>query len=302
MRRAAPLLILVAVLAGCGGGGEQASPLDRGRKQADAACDRAERAVRQGGRPETIEDLERVMVRVGDVVIEATDEIRALKVPEGERGRVEPVIEQLQAVRKRVKAVRGAIDGGNVILIGNEADSLRIDGSAYAREAERAGLKRCGRRAVTEALADELETPLFTASAAVSQARFDEQVKRLRRFLAAAPSPGARAKLWDQMGEVLDSYEYDVTSMPRRLDEVEDRFGFVTMDLEEAMDAAAFHLRSGSPAAAAKARRKEQAAFRGFARLRAQTRALLKASGPAGAEALERLDAEGRGKGSGSNA
>ena len=102
------------------------------------------------------------------------------------------------------------------------------------------------------------------------------------------------------MGGVLDSYEHDVTGVPKRLEEVEDRFGFVTHDVREAMDAAAFHLRRGSPTAVTKARRKEQAAFRRFGRLRAQTRALLKASGPAGQEALERLDAE-QGLGSGSD-
>ena len=36
------------------------------------------------------------------------------------------------------------------------------------------------------------------------------------------------------IGGVLDSYEHDVTSMPEYLEKVEDRFGFVTMDLEEA--------------------------------------------------------------------
>ena len=119
-------------------------------------------------------------------------------------------------------------------------------------------------------------------------------MRRLRRFLARAPSPGARAKLWEQMGEVLDSYEYDVTSMPEYLEEVEDRFGYVTSDLEKAMDDAVFHFRRG---AVAKAERSEQAAFRGFGKLRAQTRALLKAAGPAGAEALHRLDAEQAGGG-----
>jgi hypothetical protein len=42
----------------------------------------------------------------------------------------------------------------------------------------------------------------------------------------------------------------------------------------------------------AKARRNERTAFEQFAKLRAQTRAMLQASGPAGAEALDRLDAE----------
>jgi hypothetical protein len=60
------------------------------------------------------------------------------------------------------------------------------------------------------------------------------------------------------------------------------------------MDDAVFHFRRG---AVATAERSEQAAFRGFGKLRAQTRALLKAAGPAGAEALHRLDAEQAGQG-----
>ncbi len=60
--------------------------------------------------------------------------------------------------------MRDSLDSGNITAIGNESDSMRIDGSAYARAAEKAGLKRCGRRAATDALADEIDTPLFAAT------------------------------------------------------------------------------------------------------------------------------------------
>lgn len=290
---------ILVVAAGCGGsGGAQPSPLDRWRQQADAACDRAEKAIRAGGRPTDPDDLERLMVRVGDLVMTATDEIRALKVPEGEKARVAPVLEQVDAVRERVGAIREATESDDFHEVDREADTLRIDGSAYARAAEQAGLKRCGRRAITDALVDELMTPSFVASAAVSQARFDEQASRLRRFLAATPDPAARARLWEQMGGILERFQLDTTSLPLRLEKLEDRFAFSESDLVQAMDDAVFHHRAGSPA---KARRAEQKAFKGFGSLRARTRAFLRASGPAGEEALERLDAEQRGKGGASS-
>ena len=81
--RAVAAACLATTLAACGGGERQASPLERWRQQADAACDRAEKAIREGGRPTSPDDLERVVVRVGDIAIETAGEIRGLKAPEG---------------------------------------------------------------------------------------------------------------------------------------------------------------------------------------------------------------------------
>jgi hypothetical protein len=77
---------LLAGVAGCGGtAAAEDSELDRRREAADAACDRAERAIREDPPPESVDDLERVMARAGDHVLAAVDDIRALPVPEESR-------------------------------------------------------------------------------------------------------------------------------------------------------------------------------------------------------------------------
>ena len=52
-----PWVLLAAALAGCGGGAKQASPMDRWRADADAACDRAEQAIRLHGQVSKLERL-----------------------------------------------------------------------------------------------------------------------------------------------------------------------------------------------------------------------------------------------------
>ena len=196
--------------------------MDRWRGAADAACDRAERTIREGGQARDVGDLERVMVRAGDVVLGTVDEIEALNVPAEGKAVAAPVREQLREVRESVGAVRKAVEGGDEFDIGLAAGDVRTAGNAWFKTAERAGLKRCGRRAVTDAAVDELMIPGFVAAAAETSIRLRRQVRALRRLLAGASTDAQRISLWKQTPGVIAFVEKgSPNQVPERLDKFE---------------------------------------------------------------------------------
>jgi hypothetical protein len=282
----AAVVLVLAVLAGCGGGSEEASPLDRWRQKADAACDRAEKAVRESGQARDVGDLDRVMVRAGDIVLGAVDEIEALEVPEEDRATVAPVRETLGEVRESVEAVRKAVEGGDEFDIGVAAGDVRTAGNAWFKTMERAGLKRCGRRAITDAAADELTIPGFVAASADTAIRLHRQVSMLRRLLAETSTDAQRISLWKQTPGVMAFVE-DVSAnqVPERLD----KFRFdaePTMDLETLAEDAVYWYRRGNTT---KARAKEAKFFAVQAKAEKTALKMFQAAGAAGRELLPSL-------------
>ena len=282
---AAACLALLA--AGCGGGSKQASPLDRWRQQADAVCDRAEHAVRESGQARDVDDLDRVMVRAGDIVLGALDEIKALKVPEKSRATAAPVLEKLGEVRESVAKVRKAVEGGDEPAIGVAAEDVRTAANGWFKTAERAGLKRCGRRAVSDAAVDELMIPTFVAASAEKAIRLHGQVSKLRRLLTSEPTQAQRIAYWKQTPGVMafvDKVEPNQT--PQRLDRFDFSFGYRTQDLVTTAEEAVYWYRRGN---AAKARAKEAKFFSIERKMERAALKMMEAAGAAGRELLPEL-------------
>ena len=294
---------VLVLLAGCGGGGEQASPTDRWRADVDAACDRAEKAVREGGQARDVGDLDRVMVRVGDIVLGAVDEIEALTVPKESKATAEPFLEKLGEVRKSVASVRKAVEGGEEFDIGVAAEDVRATGNAWFKAAERAGLKRCGRRAVTDAAVDELMIPGYTAASVEKALRLHDQVSKLRRLLEATAGVQQRIAYWKQTPGVMAYVDkVDANQTPRRLERFSHSFGYRTRDLEATAEDAVYWYRRGN---AAKARAKEAKFFEIERNMQRAALKMLDAAGASGREllpALRRAFRRGGGSEKGSSA
>lgn len=275
--------VLLVLLAGCGGG-KQASPADRWRADVDAACDRAENAVRDGGQARDVGDLDRVMVRVGDIVLTTADEIEALKVPKESKATAAPFLEKLGDVRKSVASVRKAVEGGEEFDIGVAAEDVRATGNAWFKAAERAGLKRCGRRAVTDAAVDELMIPGFTAASVEKAIRLHEQVSKLRRLLAVTAGVQQRVAYWKQTPGVMAYVDkVDANQTPQRLDRFSQSFGFRTRDLTATAENAVYWYRRGN---AAKARAKEAKFFEIERKMQRAALKMLDAAGASGRELI----------------
>jgi hypothetical protein len=262
---AAAALALVA-LAGCGGSGATSkrageSPHDRWARAADAACDRAEAAIRGYGQPRDLKDLERLLVRAGDRITGAADDITALEVPQDSRSRVAPFLRDLKTVPKEMRRLRDAADSDDYIQLGDAVAEVRTAGITIADHAEAAGLKRCGRREQIDAAADEATMPAFAEGLANELAGLGLYVLPIADRLRRELDPKTRARLWERLSAQADKYE-SATETPKRLRELEDRYGLATYEIDGTADELQVYLLDGRLAKARRMEAKVQRAIR----------------------------------------
>lgn len=240
------------LLAGCGGPSDE-QQLARWRSGADAACDRAEKAIRAGGQARNLGDLERVSVRAGDEVLAAADDIQALAVPAKARPKIAPVLRDLAVIRRDVADLRTASKDGSADVTGRSIAALKIDVLAITDHAKAAGLRRCARESQATAAVDELSMPGF----ALIVGRVETDVLRdYRAFLRALHTyrPGrARVKPWRQFARnariFADAYP---PATPTRLADSGTDWSVDLESIADAADATTFELRAGSTRTAAR--------------------------------------------------
>src|SRR5687768_11832580 len=98
----AAMVLLTAVLAGCGGGSdgptaqEKRAALDKWTRTADAACEKANKSIAERGWPVNLVDLDRLTVRAVTDVQAASRTIRAQKPPAGSEDKVRPFVRSLE--------------------------------------------------------------------------------------------------------------------------------------------------------------------------------------------------------------
>ncbi len=188
-------------------------------------------------------------------------------------------------VEENVRRVRKVTRTGLDLRITRAAGTLRIDVGRFARTAEKAGLKRCGREAQGNAAADAVAMPSYAAAVAEQTVRLAQQFRRLRRFLGQTATTGERLSLWKQMAGVVDSIDVQsANETPHRVEKLDEQgFSYKFYDLEALVDDVAYRLGRGD---ATKARRKEAAAFRLASKMQAHGIELLEATGPPGRKLL----------------
>ena len=279
------LIAGLACAAGCGGSPE--AERDRWREAADAACDRAERAIRAEGAPRDQRDLERVMVAVREHVQAAADEIRDLEVPEDGRQQVSAVVKDLaRAERTVVEVERAATDHEQLIAI---ADETRLEAIDYKDHAEQAGLRRCAREEQGIAAADAILMPGYAAELAVVIGALRDGLAMAERRGDPSGTKTQRARYWTPIAATADSL-FVPASEPETLRDPSAEFTTALQELASSAGALpSYYSPEVRRFSAADVRHTERRARRALADVRRSGLALLEATGPAGERFLEAL-------------
>jgi hypothetical protein len=108
VRRASPLLLAVALLAGCGGSGSGGRRLTRDdyAKQADAICSKYKQKTDALSRPATLPDLADVADQVLPLLDDARGELRALRPPQHEEATANAWLDEFDVIIDDVKKIR----------------------------------------------------------------------------------------------------------------------------------------------------------------------------------------------------
>ena len=142
MRRACLALVVVALAAGCGGGGGRLSK-DEYAKRADAICTKYNAKLKALARPTRISDLPAYVDRALPLARKGDDELRGLKPPKDEEQTAKEWLDQNDSVVGSMERLRDAAKKGDRAGIQtalNEATSANRTANGLARQL---GLKVC---------------------------------------------------------------------------------------------------------------------------------------------------------------
>jgi hypothetical protein len=108
VRRALPLLLAIALLAGCGGGGGNDEALTRGEyaAKADAICGKYKKETDSLARPANLSDLAKVADQVIPILDKAQGELRKLKPPADEQATARAWLDQFDVIIDDVAKIR----------------------------------------------------------------------------------------------------------------------------------------------------------------------------------------------------
>jgi len=104
--RALPLLLAVAVLAGCGGGDGGALTREEYAQKADAVCTKYKNKTDDLGNPANLSDLADVADKVIPILHDARDELRQLKPPANEKGTADEWLDEFDVIIDDVEKIR----------------------------------------------------------------------------------------------------------------------------------------------------------------------------------------------------
>jgi len=142
MRRVAPAVAVVALVAGCGGGSHRLSKAEYA-KQADAICTKYNAKLKALARPTSISALPAYVDKALPLARKGDDELRALEPPKDEEQSAKEWLDQNDSVVGSMERLRDAAKKGDRAGIQtalNEASSANQTANRLARSL---GLRVC---------------------------------------------------------------------------------------------------------------------------------------------------------------
>jgi len=212
------VIVLTAVLAGCGGGGsdgptaqEKRAALDKWTRTADAACEKANTAIGKRGWPVNLVDLDRLTVRAISDVQAATKTIRAQRAPAGSEQKVRPFVQSLDELDAKLKELSTATEDFKIARLNRFLPELGGSLQKVETASKQLGLRECATHDEHVFLPDAVRAPVFAQQLADLDRKL---VKRTKRITAgSASTPQQAAKDLRALSDVADVYA-------RRLDDL----------------------------------------------------------------------------------
>jgi hypothetical protein len=144
VRRAAFIGVAVAVLAGCGGGG-QALTKEQYAARADAICDKHNKETQAFGNPANLADLAKVADQTLTVLDKAISELEALKPPASEKAIADRWMEQVKNLRNDLKQIRDRAKDNDLQGVGGIAATAQEHNSKSNALATELGMSICNK-------------------------------------------------------------------------------------------------------------------------------------------------------------
>ena len=137
---AAVALLLIAPVAGCGGGLSEGELVSKG----DAICERVNQEIAKEPEPKTAADLEGLAERTVEISDPAIEDMEALEPPgelEDDFGKFVASLKRQRDLTKQIGDAAGAGDTAKIQQVGTEAEKAQTE---YRRLSEKIGFKECG--------------------------------------------------------------------------------------------------------------------------------------------------------------
>ncbi|MGH2945388.1 MAG: hypothetical protein ACRDPC_03860 [Solirubrobacteraceae bacterium] len=225
-----------ALAGGCGGGdepsaAERKAELKRWAQRADAICRDAEQSIVAHGEAVDLRDLDAVAVRASADVTAAIDAIRRLRVPEGARPKVRPVLRELDRVESMLEQLTRATEAIDVPELSRLASEF-LTLKHVQEKARAAGIDECMRGAAGGVVSQAIVAPIF----ATQVSAFEQWlVRALTRLDPARPRTPDQLAYYDRLNDLATRarQRWDKLKPPDRAEYEAENYGRALADFRE---------------------------------------------------------------------
>ena len=219
MRAPGTLVLLAAVVAGCGGGPdgptarEKRAALDKWTRTADAACEKANTSIAKRGWPVDLVDLDRLTVRAITDIEAASKTIRAQKAPAGSEDEVKPFVQSLEELDGTMKRLSGVTERFKIKRLDQFLPKLGGSLQKVETASKKLGLRDCAAHQEHVFIPDAVRAPVFAQQLAELDRKLLKRTKRLKANTPVS-TPEQAEKALRELSDIADTYA-------RRLDDLE---------------------------------------------------------------------------------
>jgi hypothetical protein len=193
------VIVLMAVLAGCGGGPdgptarEKRAALDKWTRTADAACEKANKAIAKRGWPVNLVDLDRLTVRAITDIQAASKTIRAQKAPAGAEEKVRPFVRSLEELDATMKTLSTATEKFKIARLDKFLPELGGSLQKVETASRKLGLRECAAHDEHVFIPDAVRAPVFAQQLADLDRKLVKRTKRISAGSASTPQEAAKS-------------------------------------------------------------------------------------------------------------
>jgi len=218
MKALGTVVLLAAVVAGCGGGPEgptaqeKRAALDKWTRTADAACEKANTSIAKRGWPVNLVDLDRLTVRAITDIEAASKTIRAQKAPAGSEDKVKPFVQSLEELDGTMKRLSGATERFKIKRLDKFLPKLGGSLQKVETASKKLGLRDCAAHQEHVFIPDAVRAPVFAQQLAELDKKLLKRTKRLKANTNVS-TPAEAARTLRELSDIADTYA-------RRLDDL----------------------------------------------------------------------------------